>query len=254
MNDSSATPAAPATRLPFYTGQPVALSGRQWAWVLMMVVLGFVALVAPIAFFKGEWQQFLPALLFCGLPLLGLAMATPGHWTAIFGPVGWREIGWMIGIAVLNIVVSVGVGFLVTQLSAVSQNPVFGMLAVQPVGSRVLFFARTLPQLLGEELLTVLPLLAMASFLHLRLKWSRFWSLALAWVLSALWFGLVHLPTYDWNFLQCVVIIGSARLVLSLAFLKTGNLWVSTGAHVINDWTMFLGVMLLGGMAAHGAG
>ncbi len=249
MNDSNATPAVAVSRLPYYTGQPVALSGRQWAWVLLMVVLGFAALIAPIPFFKGEWQQFIPALLFCCLPLLGLAMATPRHWTAIFGPVGWREVGWMVGIGVLNIIVSLVVGLLVTKLSAVSSNPVFGMLAEQSTGSRVLFFAKTLPQLFGEELLTVLPLLAIASFLHLRLKWSRFWSLALAWVLSALWFGLVHLPTYDWNFVQCVVIIGSARLVLSLAFLKTGNVWVSTGAHVINDWTMFLAVMLLGASA-----
>jgi hypothetical protein len=44
---------------------------------------------------------------------------------------------------------------------------------------------------------------------------------------------------------QSFVIIGSARLVLSLAYMKTKNLWVSTGAHILNDWSL-LGLSLLG--------
>ena len=34
-------------------------------------------------------------------------------------------------------------------------------------------------------------------------------------------------------------VIGSARLVLTLAYIKTKNIWVSYGAHLINDWTLF---------------
>ena len=69
-------------------------------------------------------------------------------------------------------------------------------------------------------------------------------ALVAAWVLSALLFALAHLPTYDWNLVQCVAIIGSARLVLTAAYIRTRNLWVSTGAHVLNDW-LLLGVPLL---------
>jgi len=53
-------------------------------------------------------------------------------------------------------------------------------------------------------------------------------------------FGALHLPTYDWNFAQCFIIIGTARLVLSLAYIKTKNLWVSAGAHILNDWFLIL--------------
>lgn len=60
-----------------------------------------------------------------------------------------------------------------------------------------------------------------------------------AWLASAVPFALVHLPTYNWNWVQCLVVIGGARLVLSLAYLATRNLWVSTGAHVLNDWVLF---------------
>jgi membrane protease YdiL (CAAX protease family) len=37
---------------------------------------------------------------------------------------------------------------------------------------------------------------------------------------------------------QCLVVIGSARLVLTWAYVSTKNIWVSTGAHIINDWTL----------------
>ena len=54
--------------------------------------------------------------------------------------------------------------------------------------------------------------------------------------MTAVWFGAAHLPTYDWNLGQAIIVIGAARLVLTLAFIRTKNLWVSFGAHVLNDW------------------
>ncbi|SFF57560.1 hypothetical protein SAMN05216566_13322 [Aureimonas phyllosphaerae] len=32
---------------------------------------------------------------------------------------------------------------------------------------------------------------------------------------------------------------GTARLVLTAAYLRTGNLWVLSGAHILNDWSIF---------------
>lgn len=69
-----------------------------------------------------------------------------------------------------------------------------------------------------------------------------------AWLVSSLLFGLIHLPTYDWNLIQCIVVIGTARMVLTLAWLLTKNIWVSTGAHIINDWLLFGGGLLLAGL------
>jgi membrane protease YdiL (CAAX protease family) len=66
-----------------------------------------------------------------------------------------------------------------------------------------------------------------------------------AWLLSAVVFGLLHLPTYDWNLVQCLVVIGSARLVLTWAYVWTKNIWVSTGAHIINDWTLMSATIFL---------
>lgn len=56
---------------------------------------------------------------------------------------------------------------------------------------------------------------------------------------SSLLFAAAHLPTYDWHWVQSFGVIGTARVVLTLAYIWTRNLWVSTGAHVINDWSEF---------------
>ncbi|KAB8198134.1 CPBP family intramembrane metalloprotease [Lysobacter maris] len=234
--------------LPFYDGRPVAIGASGWLLAMVGVALGFAVLIAPLPPFSTAVGQFVPAIAFFAIPLAVFAIVARRHWTALFGKVGGREIGWMFAFAGLNLVVTLTVAALVSRLFPSAANPVFGTLAGQDGASRLLFFLKTLPQLFGEEVVTILPLLALAWWFHSVLKLGRAVSILLAWLLSALLFGAMHLPTYDWNFLQCFLIIGTARLVLSLAYLKTRNIWVSTGAHVINDWVMFGVALLLGGL------
>ncbi|WP_123341011.1 MULTISPECIES: CPBP family intramembrane glutamic endopeptidase [unclassified Curtobacterium] len=67
----------------------------------------------------------------------------------------------------------------------------------------------------------------------------------IAWLATAIRFGAAHLPTtYGWNFAQAFLIIGIARLVLTLAYIRTKNIAVSTGAHIINDWVLFTGAII----------
>ena len=90
-------------------------------------------------------------------------------------------------------------------------------------------------QLLGEELVTILPFLVFLAVLHRR-GIARAPAIGIAWVASALLFGALHLPTYEWHFGQALLVIGSARLVLTGVYVLTRNVWASTIAHVINDW------------------
>ena len=169
----------------------------------------------------------------------------------MFGPVGAREVAWMVGIALLNLFVSMMLGWWVSTFSHTSANRAAERLIMDDATALAFHFAAMVPQLLGEELFTILPLLACLWLVHKRFGVQRKAALMTAWIVSAVPFALVHLPTYDWNWVQCLVIIGGARLVLSLAYLATRNLWVSTGAHVLNDWALF-GVALLATRVAPG--
>jgi uncharacterized protein len=235
---------------PFYNGIPVSVSGAQWAFVMAAVVVGFLVLVLPIPWPGGPLGAMIPAVLFPLIPLFALTRVAPGHWQAIFGKVGLRELKLMLGFALLNIVVSMSVGAIVHALANVTSNAATAQLSGMDTTGRIAFFAKTAPQLFGEEVVTILPFLAVLTLLSVRFGVRRKAAVVGAWLISSLLFGLIHLPTYDWNLIQCIVVIGTARMVLTLAFILTKNIWVSTGAHITNDWLLFsmslLGAGLVG--------
>jgi membrane protease YdiL (CAAX protease family) len=240
----------PGRDFPFYNGAPVGLSAWQWLFVMAAVAAGFLVLILPIPWPGGPLGALIPAVLFPAIPLAALAHVAPGHWKVIFGKVGGRELRLMLGFAVLNIVVSMSVGAIVRAVADVTPNAATALLSGMDMAGRVAYFAKTIPQLFGEEVVTLLPFLALMYALTSWFGVGRKGAIVGAWLVSSLLFGLIHLPTYDWNLVQCIVVIGSARLVLTLPWILTKNIWVSTGAHIVNDWLLFtlslLGAGLVG--------
>lgn len=238
----------PGSDFPFYNGTPAPITNRQWLFVMAMVVVGFLVLALPIPWPKGTFWQFVPAVLMAGIPLLALATVAPGHWKAIFGRVGGREVKLMFGFALLNIVVSMSIGTILWALTETTSNAATAQLGTLDTAGRIAFFAKTIPQLFGEEIITLLPFLALLQWLSKDFRMGRKGAIVGAWLLTSILFGLIHLPTYDWNWIQCIVVIGSARLVLTLPWILTKNIWVCTGAHIINDWLLFGGGLLGAGL------
>ena len=174
-----------------------------------------------------------------------LAWVAQQHWWALFRRVTGRDIKWIILFSLLNIVVTMAIGLVVMNTIGMHSNPVFAGMATQTPVEYLLFFLKAMPQLLGEEVLTILPFLGMMTFLFTRLHWSRNGAIVGAGLFSALLFGASHLPTYDWNMVKAFVVLGSARLILLLPYIMTKNIWVSTGTHILNDWMLFV-IALLG--------
>ena len=85
-------------------------------------------------------------------------------------------------------------------------------------------------------MLSILPFLAPPWLRVTRLGLSRRAGIWAALIVSALIFGAAHLPTYDWHWGQALLVIGTARIALSPAYVVTRDLWVSAGAHILNDW------------------
>ncbi len=234
---------------PYYRDSPFAASIYGWLVILAGVAAGFLALVTPLPLADGVVSGWLRAILFAGLPLLALRVASPYGWTAIFARVGLREVKLMFVFALLNILVSLAVGATVKLFGTVTANAAVAD-AAQLGGVRLLnFFGKVALQLLGEELMTILPFLAVLALCRARVGLGRNVSVIVAWLASAVAFGLVHLPTYDWNLVQCLVVIGSARLILTWAYVWSKNVWVSTGAHIINDWTLIASTAFLAPLA-----
>lgn len=229
--------AEPSRDFPYYRDWPVQVNAG-WLFVLAGVALGFTALQGIPA------QRFpttlVPAVLFMLITLLALAAVVGRHWVALFGRIGPKQIGLMVLFALTTMTVSLAVGLLVSKLGAVNPNPILAELSSTPWWSMAEVLALTLPQLLGEEFLAILPFFAVLWFATSRIHLSRNMAILVALVVSSALFGAAHLPTYGWNWQQALGIIGSARIVLTIAYVVTKNIWVSCGSHIINDWSEFM--------------
>ncbi len=227
-----------ARDFPFYRGAPVRISLAGWLCVLLGSAAGFTALVLLPAIAPGPLGRWLSIGLFVGLPLLGLAVAAGRHWTAIFHRPTKRDIWIGLAFAPLTLLVSATAALIVMHGSLTAANPVIGLMKGLHGLDLIAFLASTAPQLLGEELVTLLPFLAVLAILT-RLRAPPWLALAVAWIATALMFGALHLPTYQWHVAQALLIIGAARMALTASYVLTKNVWASFIAHITHDWSLF---------------
>lgn len=230
---------------PYYNGQPAEISSLGWLALMVSVVAAFALLISLP--FPGFPLNLLPTILYTGLPVLVLAWASDNRHMALFGRVGIKDVALAVGFGLLTIVASFAAGIILLQFVSMNANPVGSQLANIGGFDIAIFMVRTAIQLVGEELMTILPLLAVLWLCVRKFNLSRRVGLVIAVIVSTGAFAAAHLPTYNWNFIQCFGGIGAARLVLTAAFLVTRKLWVSAGAHIVNDWTEFFLPVLLGG-------
>ena len=232
---------------PFYNDKPAGLSLWQWLIVWLSSAVGFAALVLIPQ--HNNVEALIPRILFLAIPLLTLAYFTKDKWKALFHKPTFADYRTMVGFFVLNLVVSAAVALIVAALFGANANPAVDGLAQAGALEIIAFYVGTAVQLMGEEVFTMLPFLAIMYIAYKKGKVTRNQAVIWAWVLTALWFGAAHLPTYGWNVAQALLVIGSARIVLTLAYIRTKNLWVSYGAHLLNDWVIFT-FALVASMAA----
>lgn len=227
----------PSTDFPFYAGVPIDISPRGWTLLLASVAVAFAALVSMP--FTSLPASLLPAILFAGIPLGTLAALTGRSWTALFRRFGLREVGIMLLTAIAVMLASGPMAMVVGASTSTKANPAIAAMTSMSFADYFRRLIPTAPQHLREELLTILPFLAILWFATQRLKVGRRVAIFAALVGSSLLFSAAHLSTYNWNYAQCFGVIGAARVVLTLSYIWTRNLWVSAGAHILNDWTEF---------------
>ena len=237
-NPSSAV-TTPSPDYPFYNGLPSRISGAGWAAILAGVAAG-VAADMYLSVGGPDWfSTLVRGLAFAAIPLITFVLVARPDWRAIFRPVGRREVKLWVGFAALNVVITTVIGGVLSQVTDLQANPMNETLAQLSGGERVATFLSMIPQLFGEELFTILVLLATMTLLSRVIRLSRRAAVIGGALVATLAFAAIHLPTYGGNFLQCLAVIGVARVVLLIPFIKTKNIWASTGAHVLNVWTLF---------------
>jgi uncharacterized protein len=224
---------------PFYDGDPLALSTWKWLVIVASCIVAFVVLsLIPE---PNDFVALLPRLLFVLIPLGTFVAFTRGRWTALFRRLRWADLGtiviyWLITDSLSAILAIIGR----TLFGADdSPNGATSGVASSGAGGIAVFYGGTAIQIFGEEVFTILPFLAVMYFMYSKFGTSRRTAIIVAWLITAVWFGAAHLPTYDWHVYQALAVIGGGRLILSLAFIRTKNILVSTGTHILDDFSLF---------------
>lgn len=222
---------------PYYDGDPVEIATWKWVCIIASCAVAFVVLTQLPQ--PDNVAALIPRILFPAIMLAVFIAMTGRYWTAIFRRLRLRDVWTILGFMVLDIAVTAAVAIVVKSVFGAASNPAADDLGKAGAGDTVAFYVGTGLQIFGEELFSILPLLAVLYWLHHKARLSRKSAMVVASLVSAIWFGAAHLPTYDYNFAQCFLVIGIARLVLNLAYYRTKNILVPTGAHVLNDWAEF---------------
>lgn len=226
---------------PFYNGNPMNFTALQ-SWFLLIVAIGSVVFFEVGSSFL---PKFMHPFINIIIPLSAFAIVVKSNWTKIFRKIYFKDIFLVFGVLIVNLIVSAISGFLLTKFAGAAANPAVGSLNGNSTFENIMFAVKLIPMLFGEELITIIPFLVILQFATKNLKLSRKHAVTIAWILSAIIFGAVHLKTYNWNIVQAVIGISMARLVLTFSYIKTKNIWISTFVHVLNDWCLFLPALLL---------
>jgi len=222
---------------PFYNGIPGDVPN--WKWIVIVASCAAAFLMLMFFYFDNEILNIIPRTLFVAIPLVTFIVLVRPDWKAIFKPIRGADIGNIFFFLLLNLVVATAVGLTVRAIFGANPDAATVVLSDLPTAETIGFFIGTGIQIFGEELFTILPFLAVLTWLHragVRRNRAVLWS----WLITAVWFALAHLPAYGWNLIQVLLVIGVSRLILTAAYMRAKNILTSTGVHILYDWSGFL--------------
>lgn len=184
-------------------------------------------------------------LLFSSLALL--AQFGSDAYKLFLKPLGKGKLRYILLFVVLSFVVSTiaaRLGNLLLNNHAV-ENPIAQSLHSNTLLQNIYFFLTTWISLAGEELTTAAVAFPLYHYLVKQIGGKQ--AFLLSSILSALFFGSLHLTTYSWNWYQSLVVIGLTRIPFNYAWKKTDSLRGGIIAHTVYDYLIFFFVLLAGG-------
>ncbi|SHH65282.1 hypothetical protein SAMN02745245_01847 [Anaerosphaera aminiphila DSM 21120] len=210
-------------------------SNLKWFFSIVVLLFGF-----SVTFLSTLISNIVVLLVFfMGTCFLSLFILDRHFFKKIFRPLKSKDLSSIITTLILTYVVAI---FILSNVNIeMNENPIVDLITKDNI---LIIFITSIVQLLGEEILFVVPFLFV--FNKFEAKSNRNIAILVAWIVSSLFFGILHLPTYSYNLVQSLVVIGGVRFILSLSYIWTKNLTVTYIVHVLYDWIIiFLSVFLI---------
>ncbi|MCC3868033.1 type II CAAX prenyl endopeptidase Rce1 family protein [Terrisporobacter mayombei] len=103
---------------------------------------------------------------------------------------------------------------------------------------------KTIFMIAGEEILVILPLIIFISLLVHKTKISQSKAVIISTIITAIIFGAIHLPTYQWNMFQCFLVVALTRIPFTIVSLKSDSIIPGMIGHIGFDWIIFAGMII----------
>lgn len=217
---------------PFYNGIPE-LSKLDWMVLAIGPILTLLTIFGITNYIPGiEYiltDRFMP-IWFCLITLLPVTYVCRGKLQIFFKMPKLGDIKIIIICFILNSIFTIGMAALLTSLGFKLSNNTSTI-------AHALFITNNLfllIQLIGEELFKVSLLLCIMALIY-HFSENRRLSVVISTLFVMLVFGLMHLPAYNMNFIQSLLLIGLGAIFDLFPYLKTKNVTNSYIVHVLID-------------------
>lgn len=214
------------------------VEGSRVLGAFLLLIVGFVILMmdnTPVSFF---------IVLLSGLIGSWLVFSFDGL-KKIFSPPKKGSVKFILLSIVTAYVISISTGIISTYI--LHETPATNSIKEQFNGSILdsfLMLFKTIFMLAGEEILVILPLIIFVSLLIHKTKISQSKAIIIATIITAIIFGAIHLPTYQWNIFQCFLVVALTRIPFTIVSLKSDSIIAGIIGHIAFDWIIFLGMII----------
>lgn len=214
------------------------VEGSRVLGAFLLLIVGFVILMmdnTPVSFF---------IVLLSGLIGSWLVFSFDGL-KKIFSRPKKGSVKFILLSIVTAYVMSISTGIISTHI--LHETPATNSIKEQFNGSILdsfLMLFKTIFMIAGEEILVILPLIIFVSLLIHKTKISQSKAIIIATIITAIIFGAIHLPTYQWNIFQCFLVVALTRIPFTIVSLKSDSIIAGIIGHIAFDWIIFLGMII----------
>ena len=214
---------------PFYNGKPSSISNKQ------SVFLIFICILSICIFQSINMPKVIKPFFNLSFILLAFIPITKSNWTKIFRKIHLEDIKLTFILTGLNLIISFYVFLFLYIFFNINfnSNPV-SLNDNNSLFENITILFKLIPALFGEDLTRVIPFLCILQLSKNLFNISKKNSIIIAWIINSISFGLFHLPTYNWNLIQCIL-LGISSIIPFYSYIKTKNILILFGAHYLHD-------------------
>lgn len=218
---------------PFYNYIPIKINTIGWVILLTFMFLSIFVLFT-------NFFNIFSDLVFVLLNITSYFIVTKTKIKELFKPIKLKDLLKVIKYTLITIIMAFIFSNIMIRFVPLSSNP----MAISGGSNKdllhfILLRVDNILQLFGEEFLAITPFLFILQISFNKFGLPRRKSIIIALLLSSIFFGLLHLPTYNWNLLQSMLLIGVVRVFLTLSYMETKNIFISFLVHFLYDTILF---------------